>query len=84
MDQSKQAISTPEVGKLLEQDFKTYYDEFMSALAPLFEALGDPQPMAAASLYIAILDGAMLQSLVGARLFEQEQILTQMRERFGL
>ncbi|MFL7794976.1 MAG: TetR/AcrR family transcriptional regulator [Anaerolineae bacterium] len=78
-----QAISTPEVGKLLEHDFKTYYDEFMTALAPLFEALGDPQPVAAASLYLAILDGAMLQSLVGATLFDQEQILTQIRERFG-
>ena len=79
-----QAISTPEVGKLLEHDFKTYYDEFMTALAPLFEALGDPQPVAAASLYVAILDGAMLQSLVGAALFDQEEILMQMRERFGL
>jgi AcrR family transcriptional regulator len=79
-----QAISTPEVGKLLEHDFKTYYDEFMIALAPLFEALGDPQPAAAASLYLAILDGAMLQRLVGATLFDQEQILAQMRERFGL
>ena len=79
-----QAISTPEVGKLLEHDFKTYYDEFIIALAPLFESLGDPQPQAAASLYIAILDGAILQSLVGATLFDQEQILTQMRKRFGL
>ena len=79
-----QAISTPEVSKLLEHDFKTCYDEFMTVLAPLFEALGDPQPVAAASLYLAILDGAMLQSLVGATLFDQEQILTQMRERFGL
>jgi AcrR family transcriptional regulator len=79
-----QAISTPEVGKLLEHDFKTYYDEFIIALAPLFESLGDPQPQAAASLYIAILDGAMLQSLVGATLFDQEQILAQLRVRFGL
>jgi hypothetical protein len=37
-----------------------------------------------ASLYLAILDGAMLQSLVGAKLFDQEQILAQLRERFGL
>jgi AcrR family transcriptional regulator len=79
-----QAISTPEVGKLLEHDFKTYYDEFIIVLAPLFESLGDPQPVAAASLYLAILDGAMLQSLVGAKLFDQEQILAQLRERFGL
>ena len=79
-----QAISTPEVGKLLEHDFKTYYDEFIIALAPLFESLRDPQPVAAASLYLAILDGAMLQSLVGAKLFDQEQILAQLRERFGL
>jgi hypothetical protein len=50
----------------------------MTALAPLFEALGDPQPEAAASLYLAILDGAMLQSLVGATLFDREQILTQL------
>jgi AcrR family transcriptional regulator len=78
-----QAISTPDVGKLLERDFKTYYDDFISALAPLFEALGDPQPVSAASVYIAILDGAMLQSLVGARLFDQEKILTQMRDRLG-
>ncbi len=78
-----QAISTPEVGKLLEHDFKTSYDEFLTALAPLFEALGDLQPVAAASLYLAILDGAMLQSLVGATLFDQEQILTQMKERLG-
>jgi TetR/AcrR family fatty acid metabolism transcriptional regulator len=79
-----QAISTPEVSKLLEHDFKTCYDEFMTVLAPLFEALGDPQPVAAASLYVAILDGAMLQSIVGTTLFDQEQILMQMRERFGL
>ena len=79
-----QAISTPEVGKLLEHDFKTYYDEFIIALAPLFESLHDPQPVAAASLYLAILDGAMLQSLVGATLFDQEQILAQLRVRFGL
>jgi len=79
-----QAISTPEVSKLLEHDFKTYYDDFMTALAPLFEALGDPQPVAAASLYLAILDGAMLQSLVGTTLFDQDQILAQMRDRFGL
>ena len=79
-----QAISTPEVGKLLEHDFKTYYDEFMTTLTLLFESLGDPQPIAAASLYLAILDGAMLQILVGATLFEQEQILRQIRERFCL
>ncbi len=79
-----QAISTPEVAKHLEHDFKTYYDEFMTALAPLFEALGDPQPAAAASLYLAVLDGAMLQSLVGATLFDQEQTLAQLRERFDL
>jgi AcrR family transcriptional regulator len=79
-----QAISTPEVGNLLEHDFKTYYDEFIIALAPLFESLGDPHPVAAASLYLVILDGAMLQSLVGAKLFDQEQILAQLRERFGL
>ena len=79
-----QAISTPEVGKLLEHDFKAYYDEFLTALAPLFAALGDPQPVAAASLYLAVLDGAMLQILVGATLFDQEQILAQIRVRFGL
>jgi AcrR family transcriptional regulator len=79
-----QAISTPEVGKLLEHDFRTYYDEFLAALTPLFEALGDPQPVAAASLYLAILDGAMLQSLVGATVFDEEQILIQMRQRFCL
>jgi AcrR family transcriptional regulator len=79
-----QAISTPEVGNLLEHDFKTYYDEFIIALAPLFESLGDPHPVAAASLYLVILDGAMLQSLVGAKLFDQEQILAQLRERFRL
>jgi AcrR family transcriptional regulator len=79
-----QAISTPEVGKLLEHDFKAYYDEFLTALAPLFEKLGDPAPAAAASLYLAVLDGAMLQSLAGATLFDREQILAQMMDRFGL
>ncbi len=79
-----QAISTPQVAKLLAHDFKAYYDEFASVLAPLFEALGEPDSMAGASLYIAVLDGAMVQGLVGAAMFDQERMLAQIRERFRL
>jgi AcrR family transcriptional regulator len=79
-----QAISTPEVAKLLTHDFSAYYDEFTAVLAPLFEALGEPEPVAATSLFLAILDGAMLQSLAGADMFDHHQMLTQIKKRFRL
>ena len=79
-----QAMSTPEVAELLTHDFKEYYDRFADMLEPLFSALGEADPLAAASLYAAALDGAMLQYVVGTRMFDKEHLMAQIREKFNL
>jgi AcrR family transcriptional regulator len=79
-----QAMSTPDVARLLSHDFARYYDEFAGVLAPLLAEHGEPDPQAAASVYIAILDGAMLQSLAAASVFDPQRFLAQIKRQFRL
>lgn len=79
-----QAMATQEIARILTHDFKEYYQQFKVILTPLFEELGDPDPAATASMYIAMLDGLMFQCLLGPDMFDHDRILAQIKEKFHL
>jgi len=79
-----QIMATQEVARIITSDFRGYYDQFKIVLTPLFEDLGDPDPAATTSMYIAVLDGLMLQCLLGPNWFDRDCVLTQIREKFNL
>lgn len=77
-----QVMATQEVANILTHDFRDYYRGFRGLLAPLFVAIGDPDADATASLYLAVLDGLMLQALVDPETFDRERAVAQIREKF--
>ncbi len=79
-----QIMATQEVAGIIAHDFRDYYDEFKVILTPLFEELGDPDPAATTSMYIAVLDGLMLQCLLGPNWFDRDRVLAQIKEKFNL
>jgi len=79
-----QVMATQEVASVLTHDFREYYDQFKVILTPLFEELGDPDPAATTSMYIAVLDGLMLQCLLGPDWFDRDRVLAQIKEKFNL
>jgi TetR/AcrR family fatty acid metabolism transcriptional regulator len=79
-----QSMTTPQLGEMLTHDFKEYYDQFAQIIIPLFEQIGEPDPAGAASLFFAVLDGLMLQSLIQANLFDKERALAQIKLKFNL
>jgi len=79
-----QAMTTPQLGEMLTHDFKEYYEQFGQIIIPLFEETGESDPAGAASLFFAVLDGLMLQSLIQANLFDKERALLQIKHKFNL
>jgi AcrR family transcriptional regulator len=79
-----QVMATQEVAGIITHDFREYYDEFKVILTPLFEELGDPDPAATTSMYIAVLDGLMLQCLLGPDWFDRDRVLAQIKAKFNL
>jgi len=79
-----QVMATQEVASVLTHDFREYYNQFKVILTPLFEDLGDPDPAATTSMYIAVLDGLMLQCLLGPDWFDRDRVLAQIKEKFHL
>jgi AcrR family transcriptional regulator len=79
-----QSMTTPQLGEMLTHDFKEYYDQFAQIIIPLFEQIGEPDPAGAASLFFAVLDGLMLQSLIQANMFDNERALAQIKLKFNL
>jgi len=79
-----QVMATQEVAGIITHDFQEYYDEFKVILTPLFEELGDPDPAATTSMYIAVGDGLMLQCLLGPDWFDRDRVLAQIKEKFNL
>jgi TetR/AcrR family fatty acid metabolism transcriptional regulator len=79
-----QAMTTPQLGEMLTHNFKEYYDQFAQIIIPLFEETGEPDPTGAASLFFAVLDGLMLQSLIQANLFDEARALAQIKLKFNL
>jgi len=79
-----QVMATQEVASVLTHDFREYYNQFKVILTPLFEELGDPDPAATTSMYIAVLDGLMLQCLLGPDWFDRDRVLAQIKEKFHL
>lgn len=79
-----QAIATQEIARMLTHDFKAYYEEFKVIVAPLFEELGDPDPATTTSIYLAVLDGLMFQSLLGPEMYDRDRTLAQIKVKFNL
>ncbi|MFQ5859414.1 MAG: TetR/AcrR family transcriptional regulator [Anaerolineae bacterium] len=79
-----QVMATQEVASILTHDFKEYYEQFKVVLTPLFEELGDPDPVATTSMFIAMLDGLMLQCLLGPDWFDRDRVLAQIKDKFNL
>jgi len=79
-----QVMATQDVAGIITHDFREYYDEFKVILTPLFEELGDPDPAATTSMYIAVLDGLMLQCLLGPDWFDRDRVLAQIKAKFNL
>lgn len=79
-----QAMATREVANILTYDFREYYVQFKAILVPLFEEMGDPDPDATASMFIALLDGLMFQRLLGPDMFSRDQVLAQIERKFNL
>ncbi|MFQ5595094.1 MAG: TetR/AcrR family transcriptional regulator [Anaerolineae bacterium] len=79
-----QVMATQEVASIITHDFREYYDQFKVFLTPLFEELGDPDPAATTSMYMAVLDGLMLQCLFGPDWFDRDHVLAQIQEKFNL
>jgi len=79
-----QAISIPEVARLLAYDFQKFYQEMIEMVASLLRDLDDPDPRATASLLIAVLDGLGFQYMINPELFDRDRVLAQIREKFHL
>lgn len=79
-----QAMATQEVAAILTYDFKEYYEQFKTVLIPLFRELGDPDPAATSSIYMAMLDGLMLQCMLDPDMFDRDRVLAQIKEKFNL
>lgn len=79
-----QVMATQEVARILTHDIQEYYDQFEAVITPLFEELGDPDPVATTSAYIALLDGLMLQCLLGPDWFDRDRVVAQIKAKFNL
>jgi AcrR family transcriptional regulator len=79
-----QVMATQEVANILSHDIQDYYEQFKVIITPLFEELGDPDPVATTSAYIAMLDGLMLQCLLGPDWFDRDRVIAQIKAKFNL
>ena len=79
-----QAISIPEMARLLTYDFQKFYQEMIETVASLLRELDDPDPHATASLLIAVLDGLGFQYMISPELFDRDRVLAQIKEKFRL
>lgn len=79
-----QIMATREMADILTHDIEEYYTQFGVVLPPLFEEIGDPDPTATTSMFIAMLDGLMLQCLLGPDWFDRDQVLAQIKVKFNL
>jgi len=77
-----QIMSTQELARILTYDFREFYREFGKLLMPLFEELGDPDPEATAAMFMAVLDGLMVQGILGPDLFDRDRVLAQIGQKF--
>ena len=79
-----QALALPGLEEILAHDFEKYYEEFTSVLATLFEALGDSDPRATASLFIGAVDGLTLHVVLNPDFFDQKRMIEQLKIKFNL
>jgi AcrR family transcriptional regulator len=79
-----QAISTPDTADLLTHRFKDIYRRWIDMCVPLFQAIGDPEPKAAAQLFFCVLDALMLQYILDPGLLDREQLLAAIKQKFNL
>jgi len=79
-----QTLATREVANLVTYDIARYYHDVLGVLMPLFEASGHPQPIVAAKVYAAVLDGLMLRHLLDADSIDPEREVAEISEFFNL
>ena len=79
-----QTLATREVANLVTYDLGRYYRDILDILTPLFEADGHPQPLGAAKIYAAVLDGLMVRHILDAELIDPEQDVAEIRALFDL
>lgn len=79
-----QAMSTPDTADLLTHRLKDIYLRWIDMCVPLFQNIGDPDPKAAAQLFFCVLDALMLQYILDPELFDREQVLAAIKQKFNL
>jgi AcrR family transcriptional regulator len=79
-----QAMSTPDTADMLTHSFREVYQRWIDICIPLFQAIGDPEPKAAAQLFFCVLDALMLQYFLDPQSFDREQVLAAIKHKFNL